>query len=555
MIYLNNTTEIQTIHIDRNDEIPCGGHHAGSSEYMDGYGEGFVDGYESGTTDQINRLASTAFTYNSAFTRTDGWSAVTVNVPQSGHTSEELQEWYDSGYTSGVDETRRAMTTSAFTYNGTYINENGWSAITINVSQSGHTDKELFDMYESGFTSGVTHQKQLLSSVTITENGLYENENGWNEVLVDLDTDSIYQEGYDSGYTVGVDDTRQAMTSSAFTYNGSYTNTSGWTAITININQSGWTDSDLLDAYNSGFTDGQEVGYESGYTDCLSRLQTKTINENGIYDADEGEGWKKVVVDVPTSGSPSLLGKLNIYRDGEYYAKDSAFDGWSAVTVNTTTADTYGELYGLYCENVRFGDNMSSDSFGFVWYDVVDFCIYPLSDMRIMVKGVYRATASLAPDIFTRWDYRLTYTPSGCPFTIEYATSKNVNTGYSGIEKEGVLRNGSMEEMSKVEFYNISRDQVFLSYSPYDTWGIRYINFKGTGLRGQKIDIRGEKFFILNNYNGADHVFIDVEGKPYFKLLRKNYYPESGKFYPVYRKKYNGEWKYFIMSDAPTTAE
>ena len=61
--------------------------------------------------------------------------------------------------------------------------------------------------YEGGYTDGETEQKSKLTSITITENGSYTRENGYNEVIVDVpDLNGDYNEGYTDGETAGYQD-------------------------------------------------------------------------------------------------------------------------------------------------------------------------------------------------------------------------------------------------------------------------------------------------------------------------------------------------------------
>ena len=69
--------------------------------------------------------------------------------------------------------------------------------------------------YEGGYNAGETEQKSKLISITITENGSYTREDGYNEVVVDVpDLNGDYNEGYaagksagyQDGYTEGLDD-------------------------------------------------------------------------------------------------------------------------------------------------------------------------------------------------------------------------------------------------------------------------------------------------------------------------------------------------------------
>ena len=69
-------------------------------------------------------------------------------------------------------------------------------------------------VYDNGYNDGETDQKAKLTGITITENGTYSREDGYNEVVVDVpDLNGDYNEGYDagkvdgydSGYTAGID--------------------------------------------------------------------------------------------------------------------------------------------------------------------------------------------------------------------------------------------------------------------------------------------------------------------------------------------------------------
>lgn len=160
----------------------------------DGYGSGYTSGKTDGIAEQKAKLVATSFTENRTYTRADGWNSVSVNVPQTGHTDEELQQAYASGQTYQ----KSLLVSTAVTSNGTYSRPDGYSSISVNVAQTGHTDQELLDAFNSGYTNGKAE--------------------GYN---------SGWTNGYNSGKTDGYD--------------------SGWT----NGYNSGWTD-----GYISGYTDG-----------------------------------------------------------------------------------------------------------------------------------------------------------------------------------------------------------------------------------------------------------------------------------------------------------
>lgn len=63
-----------------------------------------------------------------------------------------------------------------------------------------------FDSYNNGFNDGKEEQKSLLEQVTITENGTYSKEDGYNEITVEVpDLNGSYDEGYQDGYDAGLE--------------------------------------------------------------------------------------------------------------------------------------------------------------------------------------------------------------------------------------------------------------------------------------------------------------------------------------------------------------
>ena len=131
--------------------------------YEDGYNDGLVDcgkdydeGYEDGTNDQKAKLSAITITVNGNYNRNDGYSAVTVNVPQTGYTQDDLNNYYNSGYTSGITYQKSLLSAITITENGNYNRENGYSAVTVNIAQTGYTQADLDNAYDSGYTSGWT---------------------------------------------------------------------------------------------------------------------------------------------------------------------------------------------------------------------------------------------------------------------------------------------------------------------------------------------------------------------------------------------------------------
>ena len=205
------------------------------------YAEGYADGvawrdaqdipgafYENGTYhrtngygwSEVNVRVDTASTYNSGYTqgyedRGDLLGRLEISANNMTYTSET--GWNEvlvviTGFTGGFVTT--ATTNGHYEYDAHDFGVAGWDYITIDVDvptgadyASGYTDgfqvgynsgitvgyqSGVTDGYASGYTSGmtdgfnsgVTYQKSLLSSITLTDNGVYTSENGWSSVTV-----------------------------------------------------------------------------------------------------------------------------------------------------------------------------------------------------------------------------------------------------------------------------------------------------------------------------------------------------------------------------------
>lgn len=97
--------------------------------------------------------------------------------------------------------------------------------------------------YNNGYGNGVEEQKNKLESITITENGSYSREDGYNEVIVDVpDTNGSYDEGYSDGY----------------------------------INGDG-------DGYHRGYVEGETNGIENAGEIIAETARVLEVTENGYY--------------------------------------------------------------------------------------------------------------------------------------------------------------------------------------------------------------------------------------------------------------------------------
>lgn len=157
----------------------------------------------------------------------DAFSEVKVDI--------DLQEVYNEGYTAGTEAQKSLLSNLSATTNGTYTSETGYSAVTVDVETGqavltgvtittnntvttpdqgidgfdrvevaidttpyynegygdGYGDGKS-EGYSSGVTDGRQAQKNLLATTVLTENGVYQRENGWNQVEVALPLVDVY---------------------------------------------------------------------------------------------------------------------------------------------------------------------------------------------------------------------------------------------------------------------------------------------------------------------------------------------------------------------------
>lgn len=343
MVYLNNDTNQQEVWIPRNDGL--------GTTHKSSYDQGFEDGYASGETHQKNLLTTTAFTENGEYSRENGWSAVTVSVPGS------------TARLEAKNVTITADTTNILPSSG----YDGMSAVTVDASEYGQSnyDSGFDDGFEDGYSSGSTEQKELLTTTAFTENGSYTRENGWSGVSVNVDTASTYS----SGYTDGQDSIISTFSSMTATTNGQYGSSAHpYTAVTVNVHQTGTSatleEKDVVVTGVSmtvnpshGFDGMSKVnldalgltgqywqsGHTQGIEDQKMLLSSAEFSANGVYN--RANGWDRVTVNVPQTGSTAVLGTGSFSANGSYSASTDNFDGYSAVTVSIDTASTWNSGY------------------------------------------------------------------------------------------------------------------------------------------------------------------------------------------------------------------
>lgn len=187
-------------------------------------------------------------------------------------------------------------------YNVTY--DNGYNALKeVNINVNIDTDSYYNDGfntgkiegynegYEQGDINGREEQKSLLEAIKITENGVFDNENGYDEVTVEIDTQSYYDNGYNTGYNEGAD--------------AGYNN-----------------------GYNEGYNNGEVNGIEQGKEEQKSLLTSINITENGNYTNENG--YNEVIVNVGGDVKPKLPNGINL-GNSTFTTIDMGRQDWSNV--------------------------------------------------------------------------------------------------------------------------------------------------------------------------------------------------------------------------------
>lgn len=278
---------------------------------------------------------------------------------------------YQEGYDDGVEHQRSLLTSTTITEDGEYVREDGFSAVTVDIDEQKY--------YDSGYTEGQEAQKSLLSSTAITENGVYTSENGWSAVTVNTQT--------------GITPVYGSLTA---TTNGEYTpsDVDAFSAVTVDVDEapaynSGYTEgyesgytSGSTDGYNTGYPEGYASGYTSGSTDGFSSGYTEGQNAqksllsdftaltNGVYTSETG--YSGFTVDLPLGNTTITIGSNGV----TVLNTPEGFAGMKKVTIQTEV-DVVGPYNSGFTEGYASGytEGLNSGQSKFIGEVAVE-CVY-----------------------------------------------------------------------------------------------------------------------------------------------------------------------------------
>lgn len=178
-----------------------------------------------------------------------------------------------------------------------------YCTITIDTVKDVYCAERYWD---ESWSAPIISIKNVDMSITFTDNGHYTldydptNYTGIGKVDIDVnvDVDSYYNRGYGVGYDQGkvdgVSEQKSKLETISITENGVYSNEDGYNHIEVNVPD---LNGSYEEGYNNGYNNGYENGYDGGKQEVMESAQDITITENGQY----GDGetlYKTINVDV-----------------------------------------------------------------------------------------------------------------------------------------------------------------------------------------------------------------------------------------------------------------
>jgi surface protein len=197
-----------------------------------------------------------------------------------------------------------------------------------------------------GYNEGVEYQKGQLSTIDITENGVYTNENGYSEVVVNVpDLNGSYDDGYEVGRTDGYNQGKDE----------------GYTEGYDKGNSEGYGN-----GYEDGYAEGEQVSYGNGYEDgkqsVAADARVLDVTENGRYLTEFSETEyiiPEIVTGVFNDGTVfyswgEIVG--GVYDTGAPYEENTRVEFWWKPAQNSS-GDAWYVILGA---SLRDGGNNGS---------------------------------------------------------------------------------------------------------------------------------------------------------------------------------------------------
>lgn len=203
----------------------------------------------------------------------------TIVIRTSNETTCTGEASVDGDYIPDIDDIRLQNKGLSIYENGTYTitADAGYTGLkTVNLNVNVPVDDGGYDEgYEVGFEAGKIFQKELLEAITITSNGTYTREDGYNEIIVNVDAGDS---GYQDGYNQGVADQKAKLSNITINTNGTYRREDGYNEVIVNVKNDSFLgnlepllEEQLADVYEVyTFWDADMENYRNEYPDNIS---------------------------------------------------------------------------------------------------------------------------------------------------------------------------------------------------------------------------------------------------------------------------------------------
>ena len=194
---------------------------------------------------ECNSINYHTFTERFADECAGAYAAITISIPKDSYCTEK---YWDGNWSAPAIKIVNQDKKVEFTSNGVYVIDYdstlytglGKVEVEVNVETDGSYEEGYNEGYLDGETDGysdgladgiadgIEQQKSKLESITITENGVYEKEDGYDEITVNvIDTNGSYEDGYLDGKNDGIENAGEIIAENAqvlnITESGIYT--------------------------------------------------------------------------------------------------------------------------------------------------------------------------------------------------------------------------------------------------------------------------------------------------------------------------------------------
>ena len=344
-----------------------------------------------------------------------------------------------------------------------------------------HTERQSNYMLKS--LSYINEDGVATQTMTIESNGEYRvtpNDGLYVDINVNVpDLNGSYDDGFNAGYgqgkTDGVNEQKSKLESINITENGTYTKEDGYNQIEVNV-------PDLNGSYDEGHRDGEQAGYNSGYTqgqaDVAAKARVLNVTENGNYLSKFSDPvMPTLVTGVYADGTDfynyAQLGNkvyntnITVTQDSVvelWYKGDNAKtdDGWNTIFGCAKSGDDDFYLGYMYSDNTNLRGFLGQNQIQFSWDDNVWHHIIMKNDGLLIddvLMGSFNTTKTFAYKLGLNgtWD-SLTRNANGCygmikiDNTIIIPTADgflNTNTG----ELLEVVKNGAYTFTENLPIY------------------------------------------------------------------------------------------------------